>query len=53
MLELLDATQFIASEAKPHWAHLHESLLSHEYYKDNRGLELRNRLETKFGFVAP
>lgn len=52
MVELLDSTEQITSEAKPHWSRLYKSLLSHEYYKDARGQELRNRLENKFGFIA-
>ena len=50
MLELLDSTEQIAADSKVHWSRLYASLLSHDYYKDERGQGLRDRLGTTFGF---
>ena len=37
LIELLDSTGHIAADSQTHWLRLYKSLLSHDYYKEERG----------------
>jgi len=49
--DLLAATQSIAAASQSHWYRLYKTLLSHKYYENGHGRDLREMLERQFAFA--
>ncbi|HWR35373.1 MAG TPA: hypothetical protein VN622_05830 [Clostridia bacterium] len=51
LLELLENSQN-PKQAEAAWAQIYNMLNNHEYYAEGRGANLREALETRFGFTS-